>query len=1024
MPSAPTMRGIHLEPVRSLAEHLLRSSDYGSHVAHYRYLPPFEAEYQDLPDIPGPIAAALESAGIRRLYAHQAQAVLNLRQGRHTGIVTPTASGKTLIYNIAVTEQLLRDPESRALYLFPLKALAQDQLKTLNDFFGKTGCEGLSAAVYDGDTPASARSRLKRNPPRVLITNPDMLHYGLLAYPEGWRDFFQRLRFVVVDEAHTYRGIFGSHVAMILRRLLRLCPEPGPTLVASSATMANPKEFLERLSGKPFEIVDRSGSPRQGRHVLLVNPAGSPYGEAAGMLEECIKKKVKTIVFTKSRKITELIQIWVRAAMPRSQDRIAAYRSGYLPEERRKIEQQLFNDELAAVISTSALEAGIDVGGLDACILVGYPGTMISTWQRVGRAGRGQRDALMILIALPDALDQYFIRHPDRFFDSRFENCVLDPENSQILAAHLPCAAAETPLAPADRPWMGTAGWARVPELVREGLLQEGAMGDQWYSRRKNPHRLIDIRSVGEQYQIQAAGATGRPLLLGSIDEPRVFKECHPGAIYLHAGVQYEVVGLDLNTRTVQVRETEADWYTQYTSSEEIEILELPEKQLVSASSHRFAAGQVRVRVTEKIVSYERHRVEDQSLLSEHKLDLPPRVFETQAVLITVPDAYRRHCLDYGLDFAGGLHALEHALIASLPVQVLCDRWDLGGLSMIVHPQVNQPCIFIYDGYLGGVGLAAKGLEVIVDWLATTREIVDQCECEDGCPACIHSPKCGSRNHPLDKQACRMLLNAAIKDAPLALEFIFENRVHPRVEAFKPFHRGDAEHAPEVKKDGTRQAKTVMPADSLEAAMEGPSGLESDGQAPPLPPMARDFRLLVFDLETQMSAADVGGWDKAHLMRMSVGVVYDHGDGQFHAYTEERAGELIQHLLSADLVVGFNIDRFDLAVLSAYSPHVRRIRTFDLCTLVGQALGHRLSLDSLARMTLGRPKSADGLQAIAWWQAGNMKDLEAYCRMDVAITKDLFFFGLTYGYLLYERKGILLKVPADWKAQLPVNLFS
>jgi DEAD/DEAH box helicase domain-containing protein len=997
----------------------MQSQDYAAQITHYRYLPPTEAEYNDL-ELRPELREAMGASGIRQLYSHQGQALALLRQEKDTGIVTPTASGKTLIYNLAVTERLLADPDSRALYLFPLKALAQDQLKTLTAFFQQAGLDHLTAAVYDGDTPASVRSKLRRNPPRVLITNPDMLHFGLLAYPEGWKTFFQNLRFVVIDEAHTYRGVFGSHVALILRRLQRLCPAPGFTLAASSATMANAKEFLDRLTGRDFQVIDRTGSPRQGRHVLLVNPSGSPYTAAAGLLEECLDQGVKTIMFTKSRKITELIHIWVREAAPKYEKRIAAYRSGYLPEERRKIEQRLFSNELAAVISTSALEAGIDVGGLDACILVGYPGTMISTWQRVGRAGRGQREALTIMIALPDALDQYFIRHPDKFFSSAFENCVLDPGNDQIVRGHLPCAACELALGVSDAPRFGEAAWRRVPMLVQEGLLQENAAGDQWFSSRKHPHRLVDIRSVGEQYQIVNGGAQhavpGKNAILGSIEEARVFKECHPSAIYLHAGTQYEVVGLNLATRVVQVAESEADWYTQYTSSEEIEILDLPAGQVIRASSHRFSAGLVRVRVTEKIVSYERHRVEDQSLLSEHKLDLPPRVFETQAVLLTVPDIYRKHCLDYHLDFAGGLHAIEHALIASLPVHVLCDRWDLGGLSTIAHPQTNQPCMFIYDGYPGGMGLAAKGLEVLADWFQTTREIVTSCECEDGCPACIHSPKCGSRNKPLDKQACRMLLNAAIKDPALALEFIPENRVISAVTLAAPVVA-----KPDPMKAWTSAAPAPVTRPPAPPQPMAPECMPETALAPVFS-QDRQFRLLVFDLETQHSAAEVGGWNQAHKMKMSLGVVYDHQERRYVTYTEDRAPDLIQHLLSADKVVGFNIDRFDLAVLSAYSPHVARIRTFDILTEVQKTLGYRVSLDGLASVTLGQGKSADGLQAIAWWQAGNLKDLETYCRKDVEITKDIFLFGLRYGYLLYERNGAMLKIPVNWSGYFPENL--
>ncbi len=979
-----------MQDLKTLVDRLIRASAFADAVAHYQYLPPEPPAFGDLGDAcPEPLRRAVAAAGIQRIYSHQAQALRQLRQGTHTGITTPTASGKTLIYNLAVCERLLADPQAHALYLFPLKALAQDQLKTLQAFFEQVGDPALSAAVYDGDTPPAVRGRIKRRPPRVLFTNPDMLHYGLLAYPEAWRRFFQNLRFVVIDEAHTYRGIFGSHVSQILRRLRRLCGEPGPTVVASSATMANAREFLENLAGLPFHVIEQSGAPKQGRHVILLEPKGSPYAEAAAILQECLEHDVKTILFTKSRKIAELIHIWVREASPRHGERIAAYRAGYLPEERRRIEQRLFRDELAAVISTSALESGIDVGGLDAAVLVGYPGTMISTWQRVGRAGRQNRDALMVLIALPDALDHYFLRHPEAFLAGRFENCVLDPNNVFVLRQHLPCAAQEQPLTPDDAGWLGPAALAEAPGLAAAGDLQEAGEGNRWFSSRKHPHRLLDIRSVGETYAIKLERTGG---LLGSIDGPRVFKECHPGAIYLHAGQQYEVAGLDLERRTVLVKESDADWYTQYTSSEDVDILGLAPEERVEASSSRFQAGMARVRVTEKIVAYERRRVRDQSLLSEHKLDLPPRVFETQALLLTVPEKWRKTCLEYHLDFMGGLHAAEHLLIASLPVHVLCDRWDLGGLSTLAHPQVTQPCLFIYDGVPGGVGLAAKGREVLADWLATAREMVGRCDCEEGCPSCIHSPKCGSRNQPLDKQACQMLLTAASREP-----------VEDWITSRNGLLSGPARPAAPVPESARRRFSPDP----------GP-------RAAPAPAPAPDrFHWVVFDVETQRSAAEVGGWDRADRMGLSLAVVYDHSAGRYLTYREEQAAALIQHLLSADLVVGFNIVQFDLTVLKPYGGFLERIKTLDIAQEVRQTLGHRLSLEHLGQATLGRGKSADGLQAIAWYQEGRWDLLEQYCRADVELTRDLLWFGLKFQYLLFERHGVILKIPVTWSARFP-----
>jgi DEAD/DEAH box helicase domain-containing protein len=985
-----------MSDLNQLIDRLRTAPEFAEQVVHYRHLPAAEASWHSLKGLSAPLRKALKDGGIEKLYSHQWDALRLLREGKNVGITTPTASGKTLIYNLAVIETLLADPQAHALYIFPLKALAQDQLKTLSQLFERLGTKELSAAIYDGDTPASARAKIKRKPPRILITNPDMLHYGLLAFPEGWRGFFHCLRFVVVDEAHSYRGVFGSHVALILRRLQRLCGEPGPRFVASSATMANAGEFLQRLTNKPFTLVEKSGAPREGRHVLLLDPAGSPYTEAAGLLRECVKHKIKTILFTQSRKITELISRWVQESSPAHAKRIASYRSGYLPEERRLIEQRLFRDELSAVISTSALESGIDVGGLDACILAGYPGTMISLWQRLGRAGRAQREALLIMIALPDALDHYYLRHPEALFASRFENCVLDPENPQLLDEHLPCAAAESPLTAADWPLFGATVKAAVERLTQRGDLRGTVDGTAWLSKRKQPQREVDIRSSDEPYAIKLER---KGILLGHVDAARVFKECHPGAIYLHAGVTYEITTLDLDTHTVLVSESRADWYTQYTASEEVGILDLPLGQMWRTSRQRFTSAWVRVRVTEKVVSYERHRVKDQTLLSEHKLSLPPRIFETQAVLLTVPDPWRRRCQERGQDFSGGIHAAEHVLIAALPTQVICERWDLGGLSTLVHPQVDQPCIFVYDGYPGGVGLAEKGLDVLEAWVKAARDMVEGCECGEGCPSCVQSPKCGSRNHPLDKSACRAILGALHREGAQRLQA----------------------PEPQTKAGTIVEKKEIKPYTLNNPAADSASAPAVPEARPEVqaPVVSKDFRLLVFDLETRKSAAEVGGWQNAHLMRISVAVVYDALAGGYRHYREEQVQELMQDLLAADLVVGFNIDGFDLKVLSGYSEFASRIRTFDILSDLRRTLGFRLSLDHLAQHTLGRGKTAEGLQAIAWFQQGNWTDLESYCRADVEITRDLFWFGHQFNYVLYERQGQILKLPVAWGASFP-----
>ncbi|HET9869328.1 MAG TPA: helicase-related protein, partial [bacterium] len=422
----------------------------------------------------------------------------------------------------------------------------------------------FSAEIYDGDTPTGTRAKIRKSPPHILLTNPDMLHLGILAFHDAWAGFFKGLKYVVVDEAHSYRGVFGSHVAHVLRRLRRVCAHYGasPQFVTCSATLGNPGEFLEGLTGLPFEVLSETGAPQNAKTFVLWNPdTASPYTEAVTLLIECLKAGLKTIVFTKARKITELISLWVTQARPEWAAQIKSYRAGYLPEERREIEAELFQDELKAVISTSALEVGIDVGGLDACVLVGYPGTMISTWQRSGRVGRGQAPSVVFLVAMADAMDQYWMKHPDRFFAMKPESLMVGFGNETIAGAHLRCAAAELPLTrEADTAFYGALMDDLLPGLVEKGSLLESAAGGKWLVTDKNPQRSVGIRDMGEGYQIIRQD-TGE--LIGTIDGMRAFRDCHPGAVYLHQGVQYVVKDLQWEGRKILVLDEPVDYYTQ-----------------------------------------------------------------------------------------------------------------------------------------------------------------------------------------------------------------------------------------------------------------------------------------------------------------------------------------------------------------------------------------------------------------------------------------------------------------------------
>jgi DEAD/DEAH box helicase domain-containing protein len=929
------------------------------HLVHVEEIPAREARFADLdPPLPAPLRETLREAGIERLYTHQAEAISAARAGENVLIVTGTASGKSLGYQLPVLETLLADPETRALFLFPTKALEQDQLKSLRQLIPPGS--GIRAEILDGDTPAHRRAQLKENPPHILISNPDILHLSLLPYHAQWKPFWERLRFVVLDELHTYKGIFGSHVAHVLRRLTRVTAHYGsrPRFVASSATISNPAEFAGALAGREFALVNRDGSPARGKRFVFVNPVGSPYGEATDLLLACIQAGYKTIAFAKARKIAELITMWAHQAAPQLASKLRAYRAGYRPEERRAIEQGLFQENLLGVVSTSALELGIDVGGLDACLLVGYPGSIASTWQRGGRVGRAGQQALIILVALPDALDQYFMRHPEDFFARRPEAAVIDPRNRRILQDHLVAAAAEIPLRQADASIYGTDLPQRVSELQSERRLVQSGDGTEWYARRRNPSREISIRSVGESFAIlNPLGKT-----IGSVDGFRALHECHPGAIYLHQGQQFEVTGLDLAQKKIQARPVEVDYYTQTSGDKETEILHCQEFREVKGTVARLG----RLKVTERITGYEKRRIFGQDRIGSYPLDLPPHTFETQGFWLEVPEALRDYVKQAppgGLHFMGGIHAIEHAMIGLFPLFALCDRSDVGGISTTFHPQVGRPAVFIYDGYPEGIGLAERCYRVLDELLADTLALLRDCPCETGCPSCIHSPKCGSGNKPLDKAAAILTLEGLLNliEVPLSL----------------------AAGSPSALAEATTPPRRL--------------GLPIPALLPAAP------RVLVLDVETQRSAEEVGGWDNADRMGLAVAVTQDLQTGEVRVYTEDQVGALLTELTSAARIIGFNVRRFDFSVLRGYRDlDYAALPTLDMLEEVHAALGFRLSLNHLAQETLGAPKLADGLQSLAWWKAGERDKVVEYCKADVDLTRRLFEFGRDHGYLLYR----------------------
>ena len=958
----------------SVVEYLyaLKASErLGQQVVHHEELDEIPASFgKNRIDWPRALEDGLKQMGIELLYQHQVSATDAVRKGDNVIVSTPTASGKSLIYNLPVFEQIMRAPESTALYLFPLKALAQDQLRTLQELSSLLP-EDLRphAAIYDGDTSAYQRKKLRDRPPNILITNPDMLHLSMLGYHSTWGNFFARLTHVILDEVHTYRGIFGSHMAWVLRRLKRLCAYYGstPQFILSSATVANPDELARDLLGEVATVISKSGAPRAKRHFIFINPLDSAATAASLLIEASLKRGLRTIVYTQSRKLTELVSIWTQHRLGPLADKLTSYRAGYLPEERREIETRLSEGSLLGVIATSALELGIDIGDLDICILVGYPGTVMTTWQRGGRVGRKKNESLIILVGLEDSLDQHFMRNPKDFFDREVESTVLNPRNKTIVKRHLICAAAEQPIKTDELLIQDPGVLEVVEELVAEASLLLTADGKYWVGARKYPHREVDLRGTGQAFVIRNNTDN---TALGEIDYMRCFKECHPGAVYLHRGKTWLVTNLDLETHEVTGVRKNVNYFTKTMGNKTTEILKT--YQTKELENFRVSFGYIRV--TDTVTGFHRRLVAGQKLISTEALDLPPLIFETEGLWIEIPEAIQKRIEREQYHFMGGIHALEHGAISIFPLLVLCDRNDVGGIAHPFHEQLSQAAVFIYDGYPGGVGLARKAFEKIDELLHLTQKTIGDCSCELGCPSCVHSPKCGSGNRPLDKQS--------------ALEIL-----------------GDLLGSEKVSETTSRPTTSIT---TEEFRISGPEK-EIEKINPP-------ERYCVFDVETKRSAAEVGGWHRANRMGISVVVLYDSASDNFRTYLEKDMPELIKDLQSFELVIGFNNKRFDNKVLSAYTVfNLASLPTLDIMEVITNRLGYRLSLDRLAEHTLGVKKTANGLMALKWYKEGKMEEIISYCRQDVKITRDIFLYGLENRYLLFQNKaGSVVRVPVDF----------
>ncbi len=748
-----------------------------SPVTHVERIPARAGRTAPWPSWAAPeLVDALRAQGITAPWEHQAAAASLAHAGSPVVIATGTASGKSLAYQLPVFTRLLADSRATALYLSPTKALAADQLRSVV----RLGLDGIRPATYDGDTARDERDWVREHS-RFVLTNPDMVHHGLLPGHARWASFLRRLAFVVVDECHTYRGVFGSHVAHVLRRLRRAAARYGgaPTFVLASATSGDPADAAARLTGLPVTAVTEDAAPRGAVTFALWEPPLLPPSddlvdglaevdlppvrrsalrETADLLTDAVVAGTRTLAFVRSRRGAEVVAAVTRRsldeAVPGLGDRVAAYRAGYLREDRREIERQLLAGELLALASTNALELGVDLIGLDAVLICGYPGTRASLWQQAGRAGRAGGEALAVLIARDDPLDTYLVHHPEALFGRPVETTVLDPANPYVLGPQLCCAASEGPITEADLDLFGgEPARAAVRGLTEAGALRRRPSGWYW----THPGRPeVDLRGTGGAPVSVVESATGR--LLGTVDQGSSHMMLHTGAVYLHQGVSYLVEELDLDDAVALVHQEEPDWSTHAREVTDLAVLGV--RSRVDTGPVSLFLGDVEV--TSQVVSYQRRRIRSGEVIDTRPLDLPPRDLRTVAVWFTVaPDALTAAGIE-APDFPGALHAAEHAAIGLLPLMATCDRWDIGGLSTANHADTEAPTVFVYDGQPGGAGFAERAFAVAADWLAATRDAIASCGCESGCPSCVQSPKCGNGNNPLHKAAAVRTLDVVL----------------------------------------------------------------------------------------------------------------------------------------------------------------------------------------------------------------------------------------------------------------------
>ncbi len=735
------------------------------------------ARHEQVAPWPGWVAPelylAFSRSGITELWSHQREAADVAHEGSHVVISTGTASGKSLGFLVPVLSDLVEGaaaPSGRgatALYLSPTKALAADQLARLEAL----AIPGLRAAAYDGDTPPDER-RWIRDHCQYVLTNPDLLHHSLLPGHERWAPFLRSLSYVVIDECHVYRGVFGSHLAALLRRLRRVAARYGasPTFILASATVADPAAQASALIGMPVRAVVLDGSPRESMTFGLWEPAldrrdgshrRSAVAETADLLTDLVVDGVQTVAFARSRAGVEAVAASARRSLrdvdPALEPAVAAYRGGYLPEERRELEQRLRSGALRGLAATNALELGIDESGLDAVLLAGWPGTLSSLWQQAGRAGRTGSRSLAVLIAGDDPLDTYLVHHPEALFDRPVEAAVLDPQNPYVLGPHLAAAAAELPLTSADANLFGPTMFGLIDELVAQGMLRRRPGGWFW-TRPERATDHVSIRGTGETVRI-VERSTGR--VLGTVDGPAAHTSVHTGAVYVHQGQTYVVAHYDVEQSHAIVVAGDPGWSTQARSVSAFDIGQVEQSQAWGPVEMCFGSVDVRSQVTSFL-----RRLPSGEILGEHALDLPETALHTKAVWWTMTEEMLDAAGVPGSEIPGAAHAAEHAAIAMLPLVATSDRWDIGGVSTALHPDTNQPTILVYDGHPGGAGFAERGFRAATIWLTATRDAILACECATGCPSCVHSPKCGNGNEPLDKAGAVALLTAVLAGSP------------------------------------------------------------------------------------------------------------------------------------------------------------------------------------------------------------------------------------------------------------------